>query len=520
MMPEKKPIYRTAGNFRKLLSYQKAEAIYDITVFFCLKFLSPGDRTIDQMIQAARSGKQNIAEGAAASSTNAETEIKLVNVAKASLIELRTDYEDYLRTSRQPQWADGSAELEAMRALGKEHNDSAFFMPLVQTRPPATIANMAIVLLRQIDYLLFRQLATLGEQYASGGDLHERLASVRESERKREFIGAPPTCPSCGIPMVVSVAEDGPLKGLPVWGCRNRERCNGARDYKSRKPLPAGTLKLGFPWLRAETASKDSKDIKDLKDPKDPKDLKDLKDPKDLKDLKDPKDLKDLKDPKDLKDLTIAILANGAMPRHPKPLQILSEASFLICCDGALAAARALGREPDFVVGDGDSIPPSDRESLGDRFIHVAEQDTSDLAKAFRFACSRASRPPASISIAILGATGLREDHTLGNIFRLVDFTAIVPNTVIYTDTGVFEAVRNERAFVAQPGDAVSIFVTIPGTSVSSKGLQWPLDGVSLDELWAGTLNRVAGDSFSIRTDGRPALVYRQYPRNIFHKPH
>ena len=207
----------------------------------------------------------------------------------------------------------------------------------------------------------------------------------------------------------------------------------------------------------------------------------------------------------------IAILANGTAPRHPIPRHILAEAGLLVCCDGALATARALGREPDFVVGDGDSISPADRESLGARFVHVAEQDTNDLAKAFRFVFSRAPQPLDSLHIAILGATGLREDHTLGNIFRLVDFTVIVPNTAIYTDTGVFEAVRGERTFAANYGDAVSIFAPIPGTTVSSHGLQWSLDDVSLANLWAGTLNRSTGDSFTLRTDGRPILVYRPY---------
>ena len=201
----------------------------------------------------------------------------------------------------------------------------------------------------------------------------------------------------------------------------------------------------------------------------------------------------------------IAILANGTAPRHPIPRQILAEAALLVCCDGALAAARALGREPDFVVGDGDSISAADRKSLGDRFVHIAEQDTNDLAKAFRFTCSRATR------IAILGATGLREDHTLGNIFRLIDFTAVVPDTVLYTDTGTFEAVRGERTFAAQPEEAVSIFAPVPGTEVASKGLQWPLDGVSLADLWAGTLNRTTGLSFTLRTSGHPILVYRPY---------
>ena len=201
----------------------------------------------------------------------------------------------------------------------------------------------------------------------------------------------------------------------------------------------------------------------------------------------------------------IAILANGAAPRHPIPRQILAEADLLVCCDGALAVARALGREPDFVVGDGDSIPSADRESLGARFVHVAEQNTNDLAKAFRFVSPRARH------IAILGATGLREDHTLGNVFRLVDFTAAVPDTVLYTDAGTFEAVRGERTFASQKGDAVSIFAPVRGTQVSSDGLEWPLNGVSLIDLWTGTLNRTTGPAFSLRTDGRPILVYRPY---------
>ena len=101
-MPEK--LIRPAGNYRKLLSYQKTEVIYEMTFYFCQKYLQKGDRTIDQMVQAARSGKQNIIEGCAASATSAKTEIKLVNVAKASLQELLEDYIDYLRTRRHQQW--------------------------------------------------------------------------------------------------------------------------------------------------------------------------------------------------------------------------------------------------------------------------------------------------------------------------------------------------------------------------------------------------------------------------------
>lgn len=148
------PLIPRLGNYKRLLSYQKTEVIFEMTYYFCHTYLERGDRTIDQMVQAARSGKQNIIEGSAASSTSSKTEIKLLNVAKASLQELLEDYEDYLRTRNHPQWEEGSSQLEAMRRIGREHNEAAYFMEIARTRPPETIANMAIVLIKQADYLL------------------------------------------------------------------------------------------------------------------------------------------------------------------------------------------------------------------------------------------------------------------------------------------------------------------------------------------------------------------------------
>lgn len=171
------------GNFKKLLSYQKCDVIYQITYYFCNKFLSRGDRTVDQMIQAARSGKQNIVEGCAAASTSSKTEIKLINVAKASLKELLEDYEDYLKSRGKAQWCKGSIEYEAMRRLGKEHNDAAYFMQLIETRPPETIANMAIILLNQADYLLFKQLDRLSTDFVNNGGFSERMNDLRQKKR-------------------------------------------------------------------------------------------------------------------------------------------------------------------------------------------------------------------------------------------------------------------------------------------------------------------------------------------------
>jgi four helix bundle suffix protein len=151
-----------------------------------------GDRTIDQMVQAARSGKQNIIEGCKASATSAEMEIKLIGVAKASLHELRGDYEDYLRNISYADpvkgriWENDSVEAKKMYELGRSHNDAAFYMAIVMIRSPETIANIAICLLKQTDYLLFRQLEALERKFLEEGGMRERMTRLRIEERNRQ----------------------------------------------------------------------------------------------------------------------------------------------------------------------------------------------------------------------------------------------------------------------------------------------------------------------------------------------
>lgn len=171
------------AHYKQLLSYQKCDVIYQMTYYFCHNYLKKGDRTIDQMIQAARSGKQNIIEGCAASGTSAKTEIKLINVAKASLKELLEDYEDYLKTRGCRQWETGSKEYEAMRTLGRTHNDAQYFMQLIATRPAETIANMAIILINQADYLLYRQLQRLSADFIKNSGFSERMTRLRKEHR-------------------------------------------------------------------------------------------------------------------------------------------------------------------------------------------------------------------------------------------------------------------------------------------------------------------------------------------------
>jgi four helix bundle suffix protein len=144
------------------------------------------------MVQAARSGKQNIVEGCKASAISAETEIKLIGVAKASLHELWADYEDYLRKISYVDpvkgriWEINSVEAKKMHELSCTHNDAAFYMKIIMPRPPETIANIAICLLRHTDYLLFRQLETLEKQFLSEGGLRERMTRLRIQERAKK----------------------------------------------------------------------------------------------------------------------------------------------------------------------------------------------------------------------------------------------------------------------------------------------------------------------------------------------
>jgi len=182
---EDQRLIRPTGDYNKLFCYQKAEAIYDATYYFVHTFLVRGDRTIDQMLQAARSGKQNISEGYSRAGTSADTAIRLIDVAKSSLIELYDDYCDFLRTRGFKKWDENSKEWQAMRDLGRKHNDSAFYMQIVRTRPPETIANMMICLLKQTDYLLAKLLQKIEEKFLKEGGFRERMTKMRVEERRK-----------------------------------------------------------------------------------------------------------------------------------------------------------------------------------------------------------------------------------------------------------------------------------------------------------------------------------------------
>ncbi len=180
----KKDFLPQRGNFRDLIAFQKTECIYDITVLFTRKYLMRGDRTIDQMIQAARSGKQNIAEGCAASTTSRETEIKLLNVAKASLQELLLDFEDYLRINDLCLWTIGNPRLLKLRSVCSNNNDSTFYREIFVKCNDEMVANMAITLIHQTDVFLRKLIDKAKEDFLKTGGIREQMTRGRLNYRR------------------------------------------------------------------------------------------------------------------------------------------------------------------------------------------------------------------------------------------------------------------------------------------------------------------------------------------------
>jgi four helix bundle suffix protein len=174
------------GGYRNLITYQKAEVIYDGTVYFTNKFFKKYDRTIDQMVQAARSGKQNIAEASMASGTSKETEIKLTNVARASLEELLIDYEDFLRTGKLKIWEKDHRLALRFRELNRTANANyQTYIKAIENPDPEICANSMICLIKIVSYLLNRQIKALEKAFINEGGLRERMTKARIEKRNK-----------------------------------------------------------------------------------------------------------------------------------------------------------------------------------------------------------------------------------------------------------------------------------------------------------------------------------------------
>lgn len=241
---------RPSGGYRDTCSFQTATIIYDATVWFCEKFVDSRSRLVDQMVQAARSGRQNIAEGSRASATSSQTELRLVNVARASLDELLLDYEDYLRQRRLPAWSPNCPEAMAVRRVPQQFRKDqadqsdltdltdeqryALYAAWLDHADAAIRANALICLIHQANYLLDRQIAALEQQFVEGGGYSEQLATARLAHRGKDQADPAnstdpsiPKCPQCGALMALRTAKTGNTAGQQFWGCTKYPDCKG-----------------------------------------------------------------------------------------------------------------------------------------------------------------------------------------------------------------------------------------------------------------------------------------------------
>ena len=181
-----KPLIPRYTNYQDLLCYKKSVVIYDLTFLFCSRYIDKHDRTHDQMVQAARSGKQNIVEGCIDLATSVASGLMLLNVARGSLRELMEDYKDYIRVRQGHEWSIGSAEFKAMQRLGREHDNPEYFVGIAETRSDMVVANMAIVLIKQCDYLLYNLIDAATKRFTEEGGFKERMYHARIAERSKK----------------------------------------------------------------------------------------------------------------------------------------------------------------------------------------------------------------------------------------------------------------------------------------------------------------------------------------------
>lgn len=201
------------------------------------------------------------------------------------------------------------------------------------------------------------------------------------------------------------------------------------------------------------------------------------------------------------------VIANGEFPTHPLPLRLLHNAKHLVCCDGAIQKLLAAKLEPEMIVGDFDSMPNELRTRFADRLTHIAEQETNDLTKTVTYCINHGYK-----KIAIVGATGLREDHTLGNISLLCDYASLCDEVAMFTDYGIFRCLtRSGETIPTYKGQQVSLF-TFPNTmQITTHGLKYSVNNGTLNSWWNGTLNEAESTSFSIDFNNGKLLIYLVY---------
>ncbi len=198
----------------------------------------------------------------------------------------------------------------------------------------------------------------------------------------------------------------------------------------------------------------------------------------------------------------VVILADGAFPRHRVPLRALNEADFIVCCDGAAAALVAHGLVPGQIIGDLDSVEAGIAERYSDRIVRDTDQESNDLTKAVRWCSSRGIS-----SVEIVGATGRREDHTLGNISLLADYGRML-NVRMLTDTGVIFPEYGRCSVATAPGQCFSVFSLDGGVRLTATGLQYPVSDLLLGSWWTATLNTATGSRVELLLSPARLIIY------------
>lgn len=201
--------------------------------------------------------------------------------------------------------------------------------------------------------------------------------------------------------------------------------------------------------------------------------------------------------------ISTVIIANGRFPTHPIPLSFIEKATFIVCCDGAANEFIENGGNPDAIVGDCDSISEKYKEHFADIIFSDSDQETNDLTKSINFCLKKGKK-----NIVIIGGTGKREDHTIGNISLLADYISVI-NVIMVTDWGIFTPITSTTEFKSYKEEKVSIF-SIDPIKITTVNLKYPIREKVLTNWWEGTLNVSLADSFKIYTTGR-TIVYQAY---------
>jgi len=199
------------------------------------------------------------------------------------------------------------------------------------------------------------------------------------------------------------------------------------------------------------------------------------------------------------------ILADGSFPTHEIPLNYLREAEHIICCDGSAENLVITDLEPEAIVGDLDSLSEGIADLFANRIYKDDEQDTNDLTKAVKWCIKKGYK-----GVVILGATGKREDHTIGNISLLAEYSKEI-KVIMVTDTGTITPVLKSCKISSFTRQQVSIFSIDPETAITSTGLKYKLSSMKLHNWWRATLNESTGDSFELRFKGGPLIVYQKF---------